>query len=210
MIFMDYNFESNSNNSKKNTENKERMTPVVDEGVASVKKKNFAQKFLKFVMDDDVEDVGDYLKNQVLRPYVKKFLYDLITGSAGSLIYRNKPSAGYSDSYMMTYNDYTRAYGNSTAQPYYSDSPDSKALDHSTDINFHNRDDLAYKALHELEGRLAHYRMVSVLDLYDVSNLGKYTNPNDDCYGWTDLRNAKVVNIRGDWYLKMPPAFPLD
>lgn len=209
---MNYNFESNSNNSKKNdADNKERLSPVIEEDGASIKKKSFVQKMLSFFMDEDIENVGEYLKKEVIKPQVKRFLYDFITGSASTLIYHNnRPSGigGY-DSSIMSYNDYTRAYG-STSNQYRNDISDDRSYDHSTDINFHQNQDKAFKALRELEGRLAHYHVVSVLDLYDVSNLGKYTIPSDDRYGWKDLRNARVSNIRGEWILKMPPAFPLD
>ena len=51
------------------------------------------------------------------------------------------------------------------------------------------------------------YQMVSVADLYDLVGVtGDYT---DNKYGWTNLRNAKVVRVRDGYMIDLPKALPI-
>jgi hypothetical protein len=52
------------------------------------------------------------------------------------------------------------------------------------------------------------YGIVSVGDLYDLANI---TNDNYTLnkYGWTNLRDAKVVPTRDGYMIKLPRALPL-
>ena len=52
------------------------------------------------------------------------------------------------------------------------------------------------------------YHIVRVADLYDLVGVtGDYTDNN---YGWTNIRNAKIVRVRDGYKIDMPRALPLD
>jgi hypothetical protein len=52
------------------------------------------------------------------------------------------------------------------------------------------------------------YQVASVADMYEMCGLtGEFT---DNKWGWTDLRNASVMPIRGGYLLDLPGTVPLD
>ena len=51
-------------------------------------------------------------------------------------------------------------------------------------------------------------RVASIADLY--SFVGEAGDPCDNDYGWTDLRNAKVIRVHNGYKLKLPKAINLD
>ena len=52
---------------------------------------------------------------------------------------------------------------------------------------------------------LEHYKVVSVADYYELSDIpSRFT---DNSYGWTDLRGSKIVAARGGGYtIQFPPV----
>ena len=51
------------------------------------------------------------------------------------------------------------------------------------------------------------YSFVRVADLYDLVGVtGLFTDNN---YGWTNIRNAKIVRVRDGYKIDMPRALPL-
>ena len=52
------------------------------------------------------------------------------------------------------------------------------------------------------------YGLVSVADFFDL--LGVTGNYTDNNYGWTDIRNAKVMRVKDGYMIKLPKALPLN
>lgn len=74
------------------------------------------------------------------------------------------------------------------------------------DIVFDNRTE-ANKAIDDMRDILERYGVVTVSDLHDLCDITSvYT---DNKYGWTNLREAEVVRIRGGYKLSLPMALPL-
>lgn len=51
------------------------------------------------------------------------------------------------------------------------------------------------------------YGVVSVADLCDL--VGVSCNYMDNKYGWTNIRNAEPIGVRGGYMLKLPKALPI-
>lgn len=82
--------------------------------------------------------------------------------------------------------------------------PDDKKLD----VEFETRGD-ADAVLFALNDLIERYGYASVGDLYSLSQVTT-NNFAVNKYGWTDLRDAKVVNTRGGmWAIRFPRAEPL-
>lgn len=65
-----------------------------------------------------------------------------------------------------------------------------------------------------LQVRLRKYGFISVADYYyaaDVMDIDKYLDPEEDgIYGWTDLHNAKIVQVTsGAWEIRFPRPLKL-
>jgi hypothetical protein len=66
----------------------------------------------------------------------------------------------------------------------------------------------AEDVLTRMDELISAYGLVSVADLYDLVGItGNYTNNK---YGWTDIRSAQVVPVRGGFLIKLPRALPLN
>ena len=74
-------------------------------------------------------------------------------------------------------------------------------------MEFASRSD-AEDVLDQMDAMLEKYKRVSVLDLYDMIDV---TAPfTSEKYGWTNLRDAKIIPTKGAYKLKLPKATPLD
>ena len=51
------------------------------------------------------------------------------------------------------------------------------------------------------------YNIVRVADLYDL--VGVTGNFTDNNYGWTNIRNAKIVRVHDGYKIDMPRALPI-
>jgi hypothetical protein len=60
----------------------------------------------------------------------------------------------------------------------------------------------AKEILMKLKEIFNQYGFIRVADLYDLSDVN--TNYKDIRYGWTNIRNAKVLRVREGYTIKMP------
>ena len=52
------------------------------------------------------------------------------------------------------------------------------------------------------------YGAVSVADLYDL--VGILGSPNDNKWGWANIRTAEPIRVRDGYLLKLPKVCPID
>ena len=66
----------------------------------------------------------------------------------------------------------------------------------------------AEKVLQSMDDLIDTYGIVSVADYYDLVDVtSQYT---DNHYGWTDIRNARVVRVSDGYMIKLPKALPIN
>ena len=91
---------------------------------------------------------------------------------------------------------------------------DSRSYDRTRTNSGYSYDDIVLESRGEAEAVLSRmdeimdeYNIVRVADLYDLVGVtGNYTDNN---YGWTNIRNAKIVRVRDGYKIDMPRALPI-
>ena len=168
-------------------------------------KKNNARKLTNVFITEDAANVKNYVLFDVIVPSIKKALYDLVVGALDMTLFggRGGSNSKRSISDKVSYRDYNsiskrdeRSYGNTVTTSGYS----------YDDIVLETRGE-AESVLSRMDEIIDEYDSVRVADLYDLVGItGDYT---DNKYGWTNIRNARVVRTRDGYKMEMPRALPL-
>ena len=168
-------------------------------------KKNNARKLTNVFITEDAANVKNYVLFDVIVPSIKKALYDLVVGALDITLFGGRcgSNSKRSISDKVSYRDYNsiskrdeRSYGNTVTTSGYS----------YDDIVLETRGE-AESVLSRMDEIIDEYDSVRVADLYDLVGItGDYT---DNKYGWTNIRNARVVRTRDGYKIEMPRALPL-
>lgn len=184
---------------------KEKRAEKVVTGSAKVKKKSEARKLTDIFVSEDISSVKSYVFMDVLVPALKKAAYDIVTEGVDMLLFGGsggKRGKRSSDSGKISY----RSYYDEPRERRHAHSDSRNRFDYD-DILFDTRGDADY-VLDQMFEILDNYKMVRVLDLYDLAGL---TAPfTADRYGWTNLRSARVDHVRDGFIIKLPKASPID
>ena len=166
-------------------------------------KKNNTRKLSNVFFSEDTSNVGNYILMDVIVPAIKKTLYELVVGSLDMTLFGGRGNAGKrSTADKVSYKDYNgisrrdeRSHSTRTTSGYSYD-----------DIILDSRGE-AEAVLARMDEIIEEYDEVRVADLYDLVGItGDYT---DNKYGWTNIRNARVVRTRDGYKIEMPRALPL-
>jgi hypothetical protein len=197
-----------SRNDKRQLENmangatsEKRVEKVVHGKVKA--KKNELRTWTDMFISEDVANVKNYIIMDVIIPSVKKAFYDVIVGALDMSLYggrgNGKRPTADKVSYI-NYNDPSRReertrHSTRTASGYSYD-----------DITVETRGE-AETVLTRMDEIMEAYEQVRVADLYDLVGItGDYT---DNKYGWTNMRNARIVRTRDGYKIEMPRAIQL-
>lgn len=196
----DYKSNSFKSREKKNDPIPEKKIEKVVTGAVKTKKKSDIRRFADIFISEDVANVKSYILWDIIVPAVKDGIEDivhmLLRGDAG----RNRKHTPASKvSYGGFYkNEERRDYSSNRVR---------NGFDYD-DIIFNNRGD-AEAVLSAMDDIIDQFGVVSVGDLYDLAEITT-TNYAINKYGWTDIRGANVVAVRGGYMLKLPRALPLN
>ena len=201
-------YKPNSHKSKVETTPavKEKKVEKVVRGAVKTKRRGEMSKIRDVFISEDATNVKSYILLDVLVPAIKDAIEDIITNGI-RIILRGEAGAckrggnrastvSYSSYYDSKKNDRFESSGNRVRSAY--------SLD---DIILETRGE-AEEVLSRMDEIIDNYDgIVSVADLYDLVGItGSYT---DHKYGWTNLRNAKVVRVREGYILDLPKALPI-
>lgn len=182
----------------------DRKVKKVVAGKVRTKKKSEMSKFKDVFIAEDAQNVKSYIFMDVLVPAVKKAISDIVRDGIDMILYGDtkRSSSRSSGSSYVSYRDYSNRDR---------DRRDDRRTVRSgfdfEDIIFETRGD-AEEVRSLMDELLDQYQVVSVADLYDLAGMSSPYTANK--YGWTNLRNAEVVRVRGDGYmLKLPKALPI-
>lgn len=164
------------------------------------KKENKVRKLTDIFIAEDVTNVKDYILLDVIVPSVKKAIYDLIVGALDMSLYGGRgDGARRPTADKVSYRDYNSVSRRDTRQ--------RTASGYSYDDIVLDTRGEAEAVLSRLDEIMDEYKIVRVADLYDLVGVsGDYTDNN---YGWTNIRNAKVVRVRDGYKIDMPRALPI-
>lgn len=179
----------------------EKKVEKVIKGTAKVKKKNEVSKLKEAFISEDASNVKSYIVMDILIPSFKKAISDIITNGIDMILYGGSgaPNRKRSTSDRVSYNRYydqDDRYRRTERSRYSYD-----------DITLETRGE-AEEVLDRLDELIDTYGVASVADLYDLVGItGEYT---DNKYGWTNVRNAKVIRDRnGEYLLQLPKVLPI-
>lgn len=197
----DNSHKSRSEKKELQVSNEKRAEKVVH-GKVKVKKNN-TRKLTDIFISEDAANVKNYILMDVIVPSIKKALYDLVVGTLDMSLYGGRGGSKRPTSDKVSYRDYNgvsrrddRSYGRTRTTSGYS----------YDDIVLETRGE-AESVITRMDEIMEEYDQVRVADLYDLVGItGDYT---DNKYGWTNIRNARVVRNRDGYKIEMPRAIPL-
>ena len=167
------------------------------------KKENGMRKLTDIFISEDVTNVKDYIIFDVVVPALKKAVYDLIVGTLDMSLYGGRGNGSRPKADRVSYRDYNDISRSG-----------NRSGDRTRTASGYSYDDIVVETRGEAETVLSRmdeimeeYSIVRVADLYDlVGETGDYTDNN---YGWTNIRNAKIVRVRDGYKIDMPRALPI-
>lgn len=169
--------------------------------IVSAKKrtnKSIIEKMVGFFVPSDVDDVKGSIVTDVIIPGIKIAIADTV-----SIVLFGEPGrigGGRSGSSKISYN---RFFDTKADRKIDYSRPRSSSVE-ADDIIFETRGD-AELVLERLEEAIEAYGVVSVADLCDLSDV-PCKNHTANKYGWTNLRNSKVVKVYDGYILQLPRA----
>ena len=182
------------------------VVPVVS-GKVVRKKKSLGRKFVDTFISEDITDIPNYLKTQVLVPLIKKTVLDTM-----SILLNGKTRGGYSNSNEVR--RYDRMGIGSSGNVYImgsSNANQNSSIKKKTYNDLYDESASDGEDVEEnIKGIFNTYRKVRVADVLELSKMSEYIEFTDNNYGWTDLTGMQLVyDSNGGATLKMPPAHPL-
>ena len=190
-------------NEKKASAPEEKRVEKVVHGKVKTQKNN-KRKLANLFISEDAGNVKNYIFLDVIVPAVKKAIYDLVVGALDMSLYGGRGGGGRrSTADKISYRDY-----NSVSRR------DTRSYESARTTSGYSYDDIVLETRGEAEAVLSRmdeimeeYEIVRVADLYDLVGItGEHT---DNKYGWTNIRNAKIVRVRDGWKIEMPRALPI-
>ena len=188
---------------KKASAQEEKRVEKVVRGKVKTQKNN-KRKLADLFISEDAGNVKNYIFLDVIIPAVKKAIYDLVVGALDMSLYGGRGGGGRrSTADKVSYRDY-----NSVSRR------DTRSYESARTTSGYSYDDIVLETRGEAEAVLTRmdeimeeYEIVRVADLYDLVGItGEHT---DNKYGWTNIRNAKIVRVRDGWKIEMPRALPI-
>ena len=196
-------YKSNSDRSKNQSQEvpQRRAEKVITGGVTQ-RRKSGIDKLGSIFLAGDVEDVKEYIIEDVLIPTIKRAFYDIICNGTGMLLGERNPNKSNQSS-RVSY----RAYYDRPDERKSRDNSNQSRSNYSyKDLIFDNRGD-AEVVLEQMFELLDRYDAVSIADLFDLA--GESSNYTDNKYGWTNLADARVQPVRGGYVIQLPRATTL-
>ena len=199
-------YKSNSHKSKEEQKSppteRQKLDKIVN-GTVKVKKKSELTKFAEIFLPEDISNIKNYILMDVLVPAIKNTIEDIITNGTrmllrGEIGVRKGSSTASSISYNRYYDQ--KRYGESN-------SVQTRSGYSYNEIILETRGE-AEEILTRMDELIDTYGLVRVADLYDLVGVsGNYT---DNKYGWTNIRNAKIVRVRDGYMIELPKALPIN
>jgi hypothetical protein len=187
------------------------------EGTVTMRKKSVPTRMFHTLFSGQTDSVSTYVVGEVLLPAAKNMLADTVgmiadafrQGMEQAIFGDTRPSRTGSRPGYTNYSN-VKSSGVSTARQAYGErkfTAQQRANHDFSDAIFQNRGE-AEDVLEKLQILIEQFKVATVADLYDY--LGVTNEFVDNTWGWTDLRGASVVMVRGGHLLRLPKPIPID
>jgi hypothetical protein len=210
-------YQGNSRNKNKEEKPKDQPPKVVEKvvvGEVIVQKRTLGRKFKDVVALADFRGVSRYIIYDVLVPAFRNMMVDGATQGIERLVYgessiRRRNYGPGPDRTHITYNSpinrgYRDVRGPRFAPPI--SALPRRSVYNQNDVIISSREE-AEIVLERMGDIIDRYEVASVADLNDL--LGVPTRYTDNKWGWIDLRDVPIRQIREGFLLDLPPAEPI-
>lgn len=194
-------------NSKKQ-KNKPKIEPIIT-GKVVERKKGLGRKIAETFTGDDARSVGAFVLFDVIIPAAKKMIVDATSQGVERMFFGEVRRTTSSTIQRPGYVSYNRVSptGRAGAPDGPTISRRSRATHDFREIVLESRAE-AEGVLDALRDLIEQYDVATVADFYDLVGItGSYT---DDKYGWANLRDARVIQIRDGYLIELPSPRTID
>lgn len=196
------------NSKSPRNERQPRIKPIVD-GELKTRKKPLGRRFAETFIQGDTRSLREAVFWGLVIPKVKDVFLDAAWESLQVMLFgesrsgRRSTTGGSNYRYENRHNPDRVLSRDRGREP----SRRARAAHDFREIVFDSRVQ-AEEALSTLEAAIEQYDQVSVADLYDMAGItAEFT---DQQFGWTDLRDSVVRQVRGGYIIDMPRPVSLD
>lgn len=210
---------SNNSNKAKSGEPEPKKAPErahakpVARLVNEQQKPGFGKKFKKLFLADDVDDIGGYLRDDLIIPTLKDVALNFLEAALWGT--RRSGGIGRSSSRGSTRSGYTNySQSSSVARVSRGSTRNREEESQASAKKFDILDNLLFRTKPEAEDILA--RMEDYLDSYDQVPVGYLYELLDisgdwtaEYYGWKDLRRARTTRVSNGYVLELPNPIEL-
>lgn len=184
-------------------------------GPVKIKKSGALKQFWSGFIVDDLGTAKDYVVSEILVPYAKKIVKEILDSTLDSVFYgnntpRSRDSAGNRAAYpnYNSYTSYSYRYGLNNNDTYAQNDRRAYMRPYADlgQIIMRDRQD-AVNCLDCMQDTINNYGTVTVADVYDY--IGVQSRYTDRDYGWTQLNTARIEGTRDGFALVLPQPRPL-
>lgn len=206
---MDYTDNSHKKRARdKDEEKPEKKIEKVVTGTVVVKKPSVGSRLKTLFFGGEARGVSRYLAFDVLLPTVRNLIVDATTKGIERMVYgesvsrsrRFPPPPGLYSTSRVQYNSPFRDPRDRPRLPDQSQGRQMRA--ESNDVVLASRED-ATNVLGQLLEIIDVYEVASRADLYEL--IGVDSSHIDQKWGWTDLHNVQIKQVRDGFLLDLPP-----
>lgn len=194
--------EDNSYASREAREREREKLEKVTTGKVVSKKKSVGRKILDTFLSEKIDDVGDYIRYNVIGPGAKSLVYDIFMSTL-SMMFWGDARVGRDSRRSSSGINGSKGYDRRFDERRDSGRRPSRAAYDYDDIFFETRDD-AERVLDRLYDILDRYGKVRVADLYEAAGISAEGNFTVNYYGWYSLRGSGSYPTSEGWALELP------
>lgn len=192
----------------KQTNEPEKVEKII-EGKVVTRKTPFFKRAKRSIVAEDAHSVGGFIVSMVVVPHLKRLLFETISQGAERTLFGTssaRPGVLSSSATPSSALKLKQQYHRSINEPERVLTQDARARHDFDQIVLESRVE-AIEVIEYLVARVAQYNRASVADLYDACGVtGSWA---DREYGWTNLDEADVRQVRGGFLLDLPRPIPL-
>lgn len=209
--FKDAQAAAPGNDISKEAGEKQKLQPVVTNGVVTTKK-SLGQKFREAFISDDARSVKSFIFEEVVVPTIKNTIIDVMEMVMfGSSSGRRRGVNRRDDRDRVSYSSYY-SYGGSRGSDRDRRRDDRDRYREDEKVNYRSvvlrerRD--AMQVVDELRERIHRYGSATIADLFDLIDVSsQYTDNN---WGWTDERDIDYRRVANGYLIDVREAEHLD
>lgn len=197
-------YPSNSDKTVNPTAPGKQITPVQNAGkLVTPAEKSLGRQIFDEIFVNSAKDVGNYVLHDVLIPYFKDTVYNIIMGGLNAFFYNGKKTIGRLGGANKSFS------ANATADVGISTSVSDQRRFDFVNVAFPTKDD-ADDALEALQDILDEYPTVSVANFYSIAKV-KNDNYMANDWGWRRgaLESATVGLTPNGYVITFPKVRPL-